>query len=117
MLSNDDVVTDLYQVVDLGSPANNSGAKRASIDGCVRANFDVIMNDDVANLRHLAVDAFVEDIAKTIRTDDRSGVDADALANVRARIKRDVWEQVRLFLQPAVVSNVVAALQNNVASQ
>src|SRR4030095_513326 len=103
--------------IDLRSSANAGGTERAPIDGHVRANFDVIVDDDIAYLRHLAVHTLVEDITEAVRANDRARVDADTFANLRARIQRDVWEEMRLLVQMAIVPDVIAAFQNNLRSQ
>src|SRR5688572_6274338 len=66
VFANDDVVADLDQVIDLRTFTDNRAAKRTTIDRHVRANLDIVMNDHVADLRHFAVDAFVEDITESI---------------------------------------------------
>src|SRR5207237_10785352 len=86
MFADLDVVRDLHEVVNLRAPADFGCAERAAIHGHVRADLNVVADDDVADLRHLAVKAPVQHIAVTVRADDRAGVDADALADFRARL-------------------------------
>ena len=58
-----------------------------AINGGIRADLDVVVNDHVADLEHFAVPALVEDVAVAVRADDRAGVDGDAVADLRARHK------------------------------
>src|SRR5438876_5591953 len=61
VFSNDAVVTDLHEVVDLRAAADVRLAESSAIDGCARADFDVIADLDIAKLRDLlvlAVDGF-----------------------------------------------------------
>ena len=67
---DNDVVPDLHQVVYFGSLADDSRPERAAINGHVRADFDVVAKDDLADLRHLAVNAPIENVAEAIRADD-----------------------------------------------
>src|SRR5262245_47059791 len=50
-----DAVRDLNQVVDLGAGANASLSYCRSIDRRVRANFDVVFDEDIGKLRDLQV--------------------------------------------------------------
>ena len=50
-------VGDLHEVVDLGAGADARLADRRPIDGRVRANLDVVVDDDAADLRDLPVRA------------------------------------------------------------
>ena len=96
-LSDDDavladfhVVRDLHQVVYLRPLADDRRAERAAVNRHPRADFHVVADDDVADLRHLAVDAAVLHVAETVRANHRVGVNAHAPANFRARVKGDV---------------------------
>src|SRR5258706_15921883 len=112
MFADHDVVCDLHQVVDLGSLADYGRAECAAVDGHVSADLDVIVNDDVANLRNFAVRALVEHVAKSIRADHRTRVDADAIAKLRPRIKCDVWKKINFLAELAIGADMIAALQH-----
>ena len=56
--------------------------------------------------------AAVEDVAEAIRADDGAGVDADAAADLRARVEHDVGEEFGVLTDDAVVAEVVAAEQH-----
>ena len=51
MPPDDHVVTDLYQIVDLGPFPNHRIAKVATIDSRVGADFDIILYDNATELR------------------------------------------------------------------
>src|ERR1700704_6652171 len=53
MASDRRIVTDLNQVVDLGSLPDHSIAEAAAIDGGQGSDLDIILDDDPADLRHL----------------------------------------------------------------
>ena len=112
MVPQHHIMSHLHQVVDLGPLANDGGTQGASVDGHIGPDLDIVANDDVADLRHLPVNAAVLDVTKAIRADDRSAVDADAIADLRPGIKGDVGEQVRVFPDPAVRANMIGALEH-----
>ena len=73
-----DVVGDLHEVVDFGAFADDGGAKRAAVNRHVGADFNVVVNDNLADLRNFSVDAAVRDVAKAVGANDRARVDANA---------------------------------------
>src|ERR1039457_6292298 len=75
MPADDHIVCDVDQVVDFRSLTDDGGAKRAAVDGGIGADLDIVMDDDVAELKHFAVTPLVEDVAEAVRPDDRTGVD------------------------------------------
>src|SRR5208337_4018037 len=74
MLADFHVVGDLDKIINLRALADDGRAERAAVNRHVRADFHVVAKDDVADLRHLAVDAAVEHITESIRADDRAGM-------------------------------------------
>src|ERR1043166_3281233 len=68
MLPHNYVMGDLHEVIDLGTFADDSRTEGAAIDGDIGADFNIIMNDHIANLRHLAVEPglLLQYIAETI---------------------------------------------------
>src|SRR5881409_3765122 len=80
MLTQGNVVGDLDEVVDLCAPTDRGRPERAPIDGSVRADLDVVMNDDVPDLRDLAMGAGIEHVTESVRADDGAGMNADTLA-------------------------------------
>ena len=79
--ANNDVVSDVHEIINLRPLANDSGTEPASIDGCVRANLDVVVNNDISDLENLAMTAFIEDVAVTIRANGHcAGVDGNAIS-------------------------------------
>ena len=87
---NGDVVGDLHQVVDLGAFADDGRPQRAAVNGDVGADFHVVLDDDVADLRDFAMDAGVEDVAKTVGANDGASMDAHAPADLCLGVKDDV---------------------------
>src|SRR5204863_391906 len=59
IVPDDDVVRDLHQVVDLRAFADHRRPERAAVDAHVGTDLDVVANDDIADLRHLAMNTVV----------------------------------------------------------
>ena len=55
VVTNLDAVGDLYEVVDLGAMFDDGVAKTCSVNGCIGSNFNVIFDDDTAELIDLGV--------------------------------------------------------------
>ena len=76
-----DVVSDLDKVVDFGSFTDDGGFEAGPIDGGVGADFDVVFENDDAELFELDMAAeFVRGIAKTARADDGARLENDPIA-------------------------------------
>src|SRR5208282_1364972 len=104
--ANFDVVRDLHEVINLRAFADDRRAERAAV------NRHVVADDDVADLRHLAVNVAVLHVTEAVRTNHRAGVNAHALADFRVRINSDVRKQIHVVGQLAVVADKIAGLQD-----
>src|SRR6266540_4551193 len=112
VVTDHDIVTDLHKVIDLGAAADDRRAERAAVDARVGADFDVVLKNDVADLRDLEVPALVEDVSKTVRADDHAGVNADPRADLRAGGERHIREQSNVFGQLAIGPDVIAGFEH-----
>jgi len=74
-------VGDLHEVIDLGALADDRRSQRAAVNGDVGAKFNIVVNDDLADLRDFPVNAGVQNVTKAVRANDGAGMDADALAD------------------------------------
>ena len=83
-----DVVRDLDEVVDLGPLPDHGVADGAAVDGGIGADLDVVLDDDAADLRNLAVAAGARQIAEAILPDAHAGMDDDAVADQRMHDRR-----------------------------
>src|ERR1043166_7226826 len=102
----------LNQVIDLGALADNGRSQRATVDGHIGPDLDVVAQDYISDLRHLAVHTRVQHVPKTIGADDTAGVDADAVSNLCALVNRHVWEQGDVFAQLAIWAYKNARVQH-----
>jgi len=79
MAPHDHVVRHVHKVVDFRSRANHGGAQGAAINRHIRANLDIVVDDDVADLQHLSMPAFVENITVAVGANHRPGVNHHAM--------------------------------------
>jgi hypothetical protein len=80
--TNDNVVRDVHEVVDLGALAYDGGAERAAVDRSVGPDLHVVLNNYIADLQHLAVKAFIQHITESVRADDGTRVDSNSVADL-----------------------------------
>src|SRR6266516_2671574 len=66
MLPYNHVMGDLNEVIDFGAFTDDRRTQGRTINRYIRADFHIVMNDHVANLRHFSVYALVQDIAEAI---------------------------------------------------
>src|SRR4051812_17512150 len=79
-----DVVRDVHEVINFRPAPDDSRSDGGTINGRVRADLNVILNNDISDLQNFPMPAFVENISIAIRTNDRARMDADPVANARA---------------------------------
>ena len=60
------VVANLDLIIDFGSFADPRCAQCPTIDGRIGTNLDIIVNDDISNLRDFSVESSVHDIPVAI---------------------------------------------------
>src|SRR6187549_928095 len=83
MAPNLAVVPNLNEVVDLGPFADHGIADRAAVDGRVRADLDIVLDDDPADLRDFPIAGGAGQKAKAILSDAHAPMDHDAVADQR----------------------------------
>jgi hypothetical protein len=71
------------------------------------------VKDDVADLRHFAMDAGVGHVAESVGADDRAGVNAHALADLGLIVNDDVGKKPRLGADDGITPDMIAALQHD----
>ena len=106
------VVADLHEVIDLRAAADHRRAIRPAIDRRSRADFDVIADFDIAELRAELVPAIDRRIAKAIRAQHRVGMKIVCSAEDRVLVKHGVGKQRALRADLAAVENPHAAVND-----
>jgi hypothetical protein len=103
------VVCDLDQIVDLRPAPDACLVEGRTIDRRVCANFDIILDDDAAALRHRnRTTAFVGHVAKTLGTEHDPRVKHDAIAHPR------VFTQDGAGVDPAITTEFDVRYQGRV---
>ena len=64
----------MYQVINLGSLANDSAVNGSTVDTGIVADFHIILQHYITGLQHLAVLAVLGNIAKAVAADYRTGL-------------------------------------------
>src|SRR6266478_2213906 len=95
------VVADLHEIVDLSAFANDRGLEGAAVDGGAGADFHVIADLHMAQLRNFVVTSVVQAVAEAVRANDRVGVNRDAVAQNGAVIKDGMRIEDDIISEPA----------------
>ena len=80
MFSNNHVMTDLHQIVDLAPLAHHRAAEARPVDGGIGPDLDVVLEHDIADLGHFLVAAPAKFIAEAVRADNGSRLEPDPFA-------------------------------------
>ena len=89
MATDYDVVPDLDEIINFRSFTDDRILKRASVDGRIRANLHVVLDDDAVDLRHLEVPLAAHGEAEPVLADADTGMDRHAVAEERVRDRRE----------------------------
>ena len=74
-------MADMNKVIDFCTMANDRRAHGCAVNAVMRADFDIILEDDIADLRHFRMYAFMRCEAEAVRADDSRAVDDAAFAD------------------------------------
>jgi hypothetical protein len=86
-----DVVTDVHHVVDLRAPVNDCGIECSSIDRAIRANVDVIFDQQSPDLgKELVTPALVANVTESGRAHHRSRLQDYAVAQLGSGMYGDI---------------------------
>src|SRR5215469_2346676 len=103
--SNDDIVTDLavvpdvHQVIDLRAGPDTRSLKCSAVDRTVGANFNLIFNVKLSDLREffMCAGSRVANVPKAIASENCAGVNDHAIAKSRAGINGHIWINLAFF--------------------
>ena len=82
-----DVVSEVAEVVDFHAVRDDGLVEGAPVDARVGPNLDVVADLGASHLRNLDLPLAVEDETEPVGADDDAGVEDDAIADRRPRIK------------------------------
>src|SRR5690606_11653450 len=77
------VVSDLDEIVDLGAFPDDRVGQRASVDRGIRADLDIVLDDDPADLRDLLRPGTPRGKAEAVLSDPHTRMNDDAVADQR----------------------------------
>src|SRR5262249_29904746 len=109
--SDDDVVRDLNEIVDLGALLDPSSTKARAVNCCVGTDLYIIVDLNNSQLRHFFLLALFDLETETVGSDHRSAMNDDARANAatlsdcNARINHAVRTDGRLSTDVAAGTN------------
>ena len=83
MTADDAIMANLAKIIDLGSFTDHSVAHSTAVNLGPGANFNIIVNDHAANLRHFNVPIGARHIAEAVLANVAAGMDNDAVADMR----------------------------------
>ena len=83
--TDDDVVADLHQIVDLRALADDRVAVGAAVDRYAGANLDIVLNDDAADLGHFEMPPRPEGEPEAVLSNMCAGMNDHAIADQRGR--------------------------------
>lgn len=93
-----DIVGDLDEVIDHRAGANFGGSKAGSVDGGISADFDIILDDNDADLiEFFMLTALVGGKAEAAGANDDTGLQGDAIAKAASLADRDIAMEERVF--------------------
>ena len=87
------------------------GAELGAVDADARADLDVVLDDDRADLRDLHVLFAVPGVAEAVGAQDGAGVDDDAVADGDALADDDVGEELAVVADSDIVADDDAGMQ------
>ena len=116
MFADVDVVSDLDEVIDFGAFADDGSSEARAINGGVRADFDVIFDDDDSELGDFCM--FTVDFfeAEAIAADDGSGVEDNAIADFATREDGGAWVEVAVSSYVSFVADVAMGFESGVGA-
>ena len=110
MLADHHIMPDLHEVIYLRSLPNECWSQRATVHGDIRANLNIVTDNDASDLWNFPMHPAVRDVTESIGADHAAGMDANAIAQFASGIHRNCREQISIFSNFAVRSDMVRGL-------
>jgi hypothetical protein len=93
------VVRDLNQIIDFYAAADVGRLERSAVDGSVCSNFHIVPDMHRADLGKLPMAPFTINISETVGADNDTGVNLDAIPELRTGVQSYPW------MQPAILAH------------
>src|SRR6266567_2006479 len=104
-LANVAVMTYMNQVVDLRAFADSRATQSRAIDAGVRAQLNIVFNDNRADLRKLVIAHVAAHVPKPIGADDYAGVKNDPVTNRDAVLEKNIWMDQAISADSDVIAD------------
>src|ERR1700736_130027 len=87
------VVAHMDHVVELCAATDPRAPQGCAIDTSIRAQLDLVFDEDGADLRKFVIAHVVAHITESIRAETNTGVQNHSITDPHAVVKNDVWMQ------------------------
>ena len=108
------IVRDLDEVINFCAALDNRRIEAGAIDTSVGADFHIVADFYVTDLRNFFALAVDFKVAKAVGADDGARMDGDALANFDALANGDVWIKKTIVTDFCKVSNITESADDAV---
>ena len=110
------VVPHVHHVVELRSATYARAAKRRAVNTRMRANLNIIFNDDSPDLRKLLIAEVMTNITKTICANAHTRMQYHATSNRNSVVENDIWLKHTVVPNRHVVSEHHTSFQPRVSA-
>jgi hypothetical protein len=93
VFADNDIVSDLHQIIDFSASSDNGLAKRCAINGRIGADFDIVLNHDNSGLRNLNTAFPMAGIAESITANHDAGMENHSIADATTIADNDIGVQ------------------------
>jgi len=91
-----DIMPEVDEVVELDANVHSGLPNRATIDGSIGPDLDIILDGTRADLWDLLLRPFVERVAESVGTNPNTCMEDNSSAHLGSRVYHDMWMQRRL---------------------
>ena len=116
IFSDDNIVCDLDKIIQFGAAFDERFRECRPIDGCIRANLNIVFNDDGADLRDFVVSVANGCESETVAPNNRSTMDNHPITDGYFFSNTDVWVDKSISTYLGSFADVDKGVDNGVIS-
>ena len=105
VFANLDIMSDLHKVINFYAACDPSDTKSPTINAAAGPYFDIVFDDNVSNLGYFIITLAVWGKAKTISTNNGSGLNDHTVANHRLLTHSDIGMQQTIISNHGIYTN------------
>src|SRR5437016_6080475 len=102
-LSNVAVMTDMNHIIEFRAASDSRSSQRAAIDAGVRAQLNIIFNDDRADLWKVVIAQVAAHVPEPIGADDYTGMQNDPVTNRHAVFEKNIRMNQAIASDPYII--------------